>query len=161
MADNYRVRIVKGDDEFEFEGDKQFVLELLDRYDPPGESKGTPPPSGSPEEIAEAAADKALSSREFIQQLGFKRHTDKVLAFGYYLEHHSGKSEFTPADINNCYYEAKMEISNTSQALAQNIKRGFVMQAKGATKTKKKYLLTQSGEEYIGKKLSKSEGYPE
>ena len=154
MADNYRIRIVRQDGEFEAEGDKSFVLEMLDRFEAGTGAPTKAPKARAPRKTAEEAAGKALSVREFVQKLGVKRHTDKVLAFGYYLEHHTGKSEFTPADINNCYYEAKMETSNTSQALAQNIKRGFVMEAKGGGKKRKRYTLTQSGEDTIAKKLT-------
>ena len=94
-----------------------------------------------------------------MRQFGFKKHTDRVLAFGYYLENHSGRPEFTPADINNLYYEAKMEPSNTSQALIQNIKRGFIMEAKKARDKKggaKTYTLTASGEAHLKKVAARS-----
>jgi hypothetical protein len=106
------------------------------------------------------ASSKAVSVGEFIRQFGFKKHTDLILAFGYYLEQHSGVKEFTPADLNNCYYEAKMEPSNTSQAIIQNIKRSFMMVAKADKKAgkgaAKKYTLTSSGESYIKKVAAKS-----
>lgn len=89
---------------------------------------------------------------EFVRQLGLKKHTDIVLAFGYYLEKISGVREFSPADINKCYYEAKMENSNTSQMLIQNIKNGRIMPARG---TKKLYTLTKTGEDFIETVLNK------
>ena len=105
-------------------------------------------------------AGKKISVGEFIRQLGFKKHTDLVLAFGYYLEKNAGLQTFTPADINSCYYEAKMESSNTSQMIIQNIRRGLLMAAKKDKDQGKKgaYTLTHSGEEYIegsAKKTSK------
>jgi predicted transcriptional regulator len=77
------------------------------------------------------------------------------LAFGYYLENQSEAFEFTPADINNCYYEAKIESSNTSQMIIQNIRRGFMMLSKSKSdKGRKRYTLTSSGEKYIETKLT-------
>jgi len=161
---SYRIKIVRGELQFEAEGDKKFVLDMLSRFDPVStrspvvsgsdtRSKKGEPGKASP--ATHSALGKATSLGEFIRQFRFKKHTDFVLAFGYYLEKHSGLTEFAPADINNCYYEAKMESSNTSQAIIQNIKRVYMMEAKG-TKGKKgvrKYTLTRTGEEFIQKAL--------
>lgn len=154
-AITHKVRIVRAGQELEVEGDRKFVLEMLERFD-----SGATPPSGSrPPERASTAkgtAAKDLSAREFIQRLGLKKHTDIGLAFGYYIEKNLGKEEFTPADINSCYYEAKMEPSNTSQVIIQNTKSGRMMLAKkekGTKSMRKTYVLTTTGEEFILKKL--------
>lgn len=151
----YRVRIVRAGQELEVEGDKKFVLEMLARFD------GGAAPEAAPTRSARRATSKVLASkdvsaREFIQRLGLKKHTDIGLAFGYYIEKHLGKDEFTPADINSCYYEAKMEPSNTSQVIVQNLKSGRMMpakKAKGTKGTRKTYVLTTTGEVFISKKL--------
>ncbi len=158
----YRIRIARGDQQFEAEGDKRFVLEMLKKFEaggaepPPGKGKSTKPPTP-----AALASSKAVSAGEFVRQFGrIKKHTDLVLAFAYYLEQHSGVTAFTPADINNVYYEAKMEPSNTSQAIIQNIKRRCLMIAKGDKTPKKgaanRYTLTSTGEAYIKKLAAKS-----
>ncbi len=156
----YRLKIVRDGHEFEAEGDRAFVLEMLKRHGPqspaPTDSK-----DGKGKKIPERRATlvsptkgKSLSIREFIQQLDLKKHTDISLAFGYYLERHQGVAEFTPADINNCYYEAKLEASNTSQMIIQNIKRGYLMPSKKkGEKGKNRYTLTNSGEKFVESKL--------
>lgn len=156
----YRLRIARGGAEFEAEGDKAFVLEMLKKFETqtsrPALTPSDQPPSsgvGIPS-ITTEPPTKGVSIREFVRQLGIKRHTDITLAFGYYLEKYSGVAEFTPADVNNCYYEAKMETSNTSQMLIQNIKRGFMMEARGGEKNRKRYTLTSSGERYVESKLA-------
>ena len=135
---NYRVRIQRGDQQIEAEGDKKFVLDMLKRFESnSGVDLPAAPPRASKAEKAirlEGPAGKGLSPGEFVRQLGFKKHTDLVLAFGYYLEHQMGAKDFTPADINNLYYEAKIENSNTSQMCISNIRRGFLMESKGAKK---------------------------
>ena len=155
---NYRVRVVRDGQEFEVEGDKKFVLDLLDRFE-----AGDVPSAGSTASrrrpTSKAAPAKELSAREFIQKLGLKRHTDIGLAFGYFIEKNLGKTEFTPADINSCYYEAKMEPSNTSQVIIQNMKSGRMMptkKAKGTKSTRKAYVLTRTGEQFVSKKLESS-----
>ena len=161
-ATNYRIRIVKPDFQFEVEGDKAFVLDMLKRFEgdtPEVSIKSTKKgkKQSSSTSTPSSVSMKSLSVSEFIRQLGLKKHTDIVLAFGYYLEKHSGLSSFMPADINTCYYDAKMESSNTSQMITQNIKSGRIMEAKqskGSKKTKKSYRLTRTGEDFISRKLS-------
>lgn len=170
MPTSYRVRIDRGDVHFEAEGDKKFVLEMLARFEKPASTALSAESRGPSEATSKSArgkrarasapdVGKGLSPGEFIRQFGFKKHTDFVVAFGYYLEKHSGLTEFAAADINNCYYEAKMESSNTSQMIIQNIKRGYMMEAKGTakgTKGAKKFTLTRSGEEHLQKALARS-----
>ena len=133
-AKTFRLKIVHDGREFEAEGDKDFVLQMLKEYGPCAtderRTSSVERAAGKTSEKGRAvtlSTAKSISIREFIQQLDLKKHTDITLAFAYYLEKHQGVSKFTPADINNCYYEAKLEFSNTSQMIIQNIKRGFLM----------------------------------
>jgi len=159
----YRVKIVKEGQEFEAEGDKKFVLDMLSRFEtvapaatPSASSSTKATKSASAAAVQAAAAGKQTSVGEFIRLLGLKKHTDLVLAFGYYLEKYAGLQAFTPADINTCYYEAKMESSNTSQMIILNIRRGFLMPAKrDKEKGKKAYTLTRSGEDFINNSAKK------
>lgn len=152
---NYRIKIVRGNQEFEAEGDKEFVLEMIDKFE--AFAKTPVPPSTNIEliegdKVVTQLVDtsKPVSVGEFIRMTGFKKHTDVVLAFGYFLETYGGLTEFSPADINNCYYEAKMESSNTSQMIIYNIKKGFFMATKGENKN---YTLTQTGIDYVKENL--------
>lgn len=145
----YRLKLVKENQEIEVQGDKNFVLEMLETYNAAALKPGSVPVKQA---VSAERKDNAKqqSVAEFIRQLGSKKHTDLVLAFGYYLEKYSSVSEFTPADINNAYYDAKRESSNTSMMINYNIKKGYMMEAKGHDKKgKKKYTLTKSGEEYV------------
>jgi predicted transcriptional regulator len=161
MAGVYRLKIADGDKQFEAEGDKAFVLDMLKKfqervfYGIPGLSEKKGEKTLTAQAAIASRGGKGLSLGEFIRQLGFKKHTEVVLAFGYYLEKYSGMREFGPADINKCYYDSKMESSNTSQMLIQNIKRGLIMPARGTKKGQKQYTLTRTGEEFIEKALAK------
>ena len=160
----YRLKVAREGNEFEAEGDKAFVLEMLKRFAPQLDAESHTPAKAHAEKgpgrktsPAPTARGKTLSIREFVQQLGLKRHTDIALAFGYYLEKFTGVHEFTPADINNCYYEAKLESSNTSQMIIQNIKAGRMMPSKKkGEKGKNRYTLTASGETFIESKLQRN-----
>lgn len=163
MAITYRIKVVRPDLQLEVDGDRKFVLEMLARFDKPTASpSGKANLSGKTEpasKVLPATVGKEISPGEFIRKYGVKKHTDLVLAFGYYLEKHSGLASFSSADINNCYYEAKMENSNTSQMIIQNIKRGYLMQAKAKGEEGKRgkgqlFTLTSSGEEHLRKVAS-------
>jgi hypothetical protein len=161
-ARTYRLRIAREGVEFEAEGDKSFVLEMLKRLAPQGTEVSSPSTRQDEKErkgksVLPTTKGKALSIREFVQQLSLKKHTDITLAFGYYLEKFVGVAEFSPADINNCYYEAKLESSNTSQMIIQNIKLGRMMPSKKkGEKGKNRYTLTATGEAFIEGKLTRS-----
>lgn len=152
---NYRIRIVHSGEEFEVEGDKKFVVEMLKLYSTSkfqlaenGNLQDDEKPSKTVE-CSSRTTSKVLSVSEFIRQLAFKKHIDIVLAFGFFLETYSGAKDFAPADINACYYDSKLEPSNTSLMIIRNIKKGFLMSAKKSDKGDKRYLLTQSGIDYI------------
>ena len=160
-AKTYRLRIGGDGKEFEAEGDKAFVLAMAKQYGPqatPPSPPGKPGKPGKPEKpipLAQQPSGKGLSLREFIQQLNFKKQTDIVVAFGYYLEKYRGNADFSAADINNCYYEAKLETSNTSQMISNGIKSGRLMpsRAKGE-KGRKRFTLTDSGETFVTSKAA-------
>ena len=167
MSLQYRIKLRRGDFELECEGDKAFVLELLKRYAPDAPLVGVVP---SPTRSVKATADqpasptaptKQIPPGEFIRRVASTKHVDFVLAFGYYLEKITGLAAFTPADLKNCYYEAKLETSNTSQMIIMNIKKGFMMPAKKGDSEKQKYTLTRSGEELVESLLDKNQSKAE
>ncbi len=158
----FRLKIAQEGREFEAEGDKAFVLEMLKLYGPQTTFSSAAvvadhtdkKASRKSPSLVRPTTGKSLSIREFIQRLDLKKHTDITLAFGYYLEKHQGVTDFTPADINNCYYDAKLESSNTSQMIIQNIKRSFLMASKKkGEKGKNRYTLTSMGEKFVESKL--------
>ncbi|MFA6321431.1 MAG: hypothetical protein WCY36_06210 [Candidatus Omnitrophota bacterium] len=162
MAQNYRLKIVNGDRHFEAEGDKKFVLDMWKKFQGHDVSEQLIASKEKGQKELDARVNvisqggKSVSVGEFILKSGLKSHTDIVLAFGYYLEKYSGMKQFGPADINKCYYDAKMESSNTSQMLIQNIKSGRIMQAKSTSKGGQKYYtLTRTGEDAIEKAMNK------
>jgi hypothetical protein len=151
-----RVRIVKAGSEIEIEGDRAFIEDMLPRLEAlaGGSSARTETREKSPT-APDAAASKGVSAREFIHKLKIKKHTDITLAFGYYLERYSGLEGFTPGDINQCYYDAKMEPSNTSQTIIQNIRHGYMMEAKSPEAGgRRRYRLTKTGEEFVQEKAA-------
>jgi hypothetical protein len=161
-AKTYRFRYSADNKDLEVEGDRAFVMAMIKRFLP--DAAGAAPlvirqAKGKTDKkvpLPEQPITKDVSLREFIQRLGPKKHTDIVLAFGYFLEKYRGNQNFTAADIKSCYYESKLESSNTSQMIIYNIRTGRMMEAKKAEKAEKRrrYTLTRSGEEYIAERLA-------
>lgn len=163
MTRTYRLKIGLGNRQFEAEGDKKFVLDMWKKFQSntgniieQSSSKNVEKGLSS-QVMATSLKSKQISIGEFLMRLGFKKHTDTVLAFGYYLEKYAGMNEFNSADINKCYYEAKMESSNTTQMLTQNLKTARIMRAKDSKK-KGQFVLTKTGESFIEKSLNKKKG---
>jgi hypothetical protein len=150
---SYKVRLEKADWKFEAEGDKTFVLEMIKRFagdNIPGEGKIIKPAS----QAGSAKTGKPIGLGEFLRQLGLKKHTDLVLAIGYYLEKHDGMQSFSSGDVNKRYYDAKLEPSNTSQMITNNVQTGRIMPAKGDEGGRRKYVVTQSGEHEVEEWIS-------
>lgn len=148
----YQVRFRQGDVEFEVRGDKTFVNRAYSEFKSGllgttrSESMVSSRPTASP--AAPRSNAKNTSPRELLDRFGVKRHVDVVLAFGYYLEKYRALKGFTSVDINTCYYEAKIEPSNTSQMIINNIRKGYMMQAPRSGK-KKTFTITRTGEEFV------------
>lgn len=153
----YRIKFKQGDTEFEIEGDRSYVTktyrevrEILGLS--PSQQTQQPVLSGDAKQSKttspKPSGGKSSSPREFIDRYGLRRHVDIVLAFGYFLEKMRSLKVFSGADINTCYYEAKVEPSNTSQMIINNIKKGLIMQS-GKSGSKKGFTLTRTGEEYV------------
>jgi hypothetical protein len=123
---NYRVRIRRGDNEIEVEGDKKYIAQIIRDFGF-GEAVSSPDMKTGKKDATEVISQKGLggkmSAAEFVLKHQIKKHTDLVLGFGYYIEKVKGLDKFTPGDVTSCYYEAKLDPSNTSQMIAQNIKR--------------------------------------
>lgn len=164
---SYRIKIVKNGIEIEAEGDKAFVVGIIDKFMPQTLSEASIKLLGHSSDksflkksVAMAqgiAIGKGISIREFVQQFEIKKHTDITLAFGYYLEKHAGQENFSTNDINKCYYDAKIEGSNTSQMIIHNIKRGYMMEAKKkGDKGISRFTLTNSGEIFVATKMPRN-----
>lgn len=149
-SNNYRLRLVESGREFEAEGNEKFIDRMLARFWAAASAANGDGRARTARPGSAAKPTKPASVVEFIRPFGATKHTDLALLFGYYLEKQAGLADFTAADINNCYYEAKLESSNTSQMLINNIKTGRMMEAKGSG-AKKRYRLTVTGEKAVAK----------
>lgn len=152
----YRVKIIKGDQQFEVEGDQDFVVRMLEHYGFTPQATFNRGVLNLAEEYSDYPS-KQVTSLEFIRSLNPKKKSDIALGFAYYLNKYAGKTEFSLADIKNLFYESRFETINLGPIILQHIKRGYIMEARSPnSKTKRIYMITRAGEDYIEKILTSS-----
>jgi hypothetical protein len=101
----------------------------------------TPPP---PADV------KAVSIREFLISKAPKTKVDMALVIGYHLEKQSQISPFNLDDLTGAFAEAKEPLpANPSDLLYQNVKRGFLMEAREKKAGSKAWVVTNSGERFV------------
>ncbi|MBA7515316.1 hypothetical protein ES705_07355 [subsurface metagenome] len=100
MSNNYRIRIKKGEIEFEVEGDKEFVKELFEEFETKTENI-----SGSNTENIQSKTGqeeqsifKKYSISQIYKSMKLKINLDRILFFAYWMLKKDDKKEFS---INN------------------------------------------------------------
>jgi len=147
---NYSIKYKKGDLEIEVQGDKAFVeekfKELLELKSVTVSKETVSPPSTKPQ----GETGKRMSLAEFLKTKNPKGHDDKILVFGYFIEKIEGASSFNVDDIKKCYRDAKIPpTKNIPTYTTLLTKKGYVMDAEDKKDSKKAWVLTKSGEEYV------------
>lgn len=105
--------------------------------------------SAEPEELK-----KGLAINEFIVEKDPLSDNDRTLLIGYYLEKYDGISVFTTGEIKEGYQRAKQKIpANVSDTIQQNIKKGFIAEAKDKKENKNAYYVTSTGVGYAEDEL--------
>lgn len=90
---------------------------------------------------------KGLSIKEFILEKQPKGDVQKTLVIAYYLEKDRNLSPFNARDLEDGFREAKDTIpKNINQDVNENIKKGYMMEAKEKKDNKKAWTLTNTGE---------------
>lgn len=90
---------------------------------------------------------KQLSIKEFLLPKKPKDEVQKTLAICYYLEKHKGMGIFNAKDIEEGFREAKEKVpDNINYKVIQNIKGGYLMEAKEKKDNLKAWTLTSTGE---------------
>lgn len=87
--------------------------------------------------------------RDFFAKGEVRSRVDLALFIAYYLEKARGVESFTSADIDKCYYDLRINEPNTTQMIMQNVKKGFLMSAKGKKGKTQRFVLTRKGKQYI------------
>ncbi len=101
---------------------------------------------------------KPLAFRELIRKAKPEGDVNMTLAIGYYLEKYNLFSSFNIKEIDDSYNSAKIPAPvNIGDKIQKNIAKGYMMKAKEKKDGKTAWVLTASGEEFIGSMLEGKE----
>jgi len=139
---SYKIRYRKDDFEIELQGDKEWVEQKFREF---MEYK-----KAEPRVIATGAKTLPDSLVEFLKNKGNpRRHTDRAIVFSYWLFHKENMETYNVDDIAKCYDEARItKPRNLTDVMNKLQAKGYVKPA-GEKESKKSWVITQSGEEYV------------
>jgi len=101
---------------------------------------------------------KKISIREFILSKKPKNDVQKTLAVGYCLEKYENISPFNVKDLERGFIAAREKVpKNIGDKVQKNIKKGHMMESKEEKDNLRTWILTNSGEKYIGSDFKKGE----
>lgn len=100
------------------------------------------------------AVGKKLSVKEFLLTKKPPDDVQRTLVIGYYLEHFESMDTFNIRDLAEGFRSAKEPApTNINDKVNLNIRKGHMMDAKEKKDKSKAWVLTNSGEEFVEKKL--------
>ena len=83
---------------------------------------------------------------EFLRELGYQSHQEKILAFGYWGEIKQGQPYFTVDDILSSYRKAReVPPANIHRDLRTLISKGFLLPKGQSENGSSAYALTNTG----------------
>jgi len=141
---NYRIRYKQDNFEVEVQGDKEWVEKKFKELT---EGKAVAPGITVPK-----AGGPPTSLVEFIKAKGNPSdHTDIAVIFSYWLHHKEKMTSYNLVDIENCYTEARItKPANITDLMNRVQGKGYVMPAPEKKDKKKAWVITGSGEDYVG-----------
>jgi len=139
-------RAAEGVKDFRAETYQAVLLYELMRMGAPSRSRPelASPKAGSPKQ------EKPYSPAEFISSKAWTSEVEKVVLAGYFLEHFAGSSGYSLDEIRRCLIAARVSLPrNLSLAILQAGRKGMVMEVPSQERSRKVWVLTQSGERYV------------
>jgi len=93
---------------------------------------------------------KKLSPREFLNRHTTSSDVERILLFGFFLEHYQDYDLFNIDDLKNLFYTAKVKPPiNINDKINMNIKKGHMVDNLEKKDKKKAWALTNKGEDYV------------
>ena len=156
---NYRIKLRKDSVEIEVQGDKTWVeakfaelkpelLKTVEVKTPIGPISPPIPPTPPPFELPDSIGEF------FVVKGSPKSHTDRAIAFSYWLTKKLSMESYNTDDIDKCFAEALIaKPANTSDVMNANQKKAYLIQTPGKD-GKKAWRISRPGEEYVEKMTS-------
>lgn len=119
---------------------------------------GEPKADGTKNVAPDAALQKKKSIKEFLLELSPNDAVQVTLAIACYLETSESISPFNIDDLEKGFRAAKETIPrNLNDKVYISIKHGYMMEAEKKKDSKKAWVVTRTGEEYVKNKFKKTE----
>ncbi|MEW5896182.1 MAG: hypothetical protein AB1668_00685 [Nanoarchaeota archaeon] len=99
---------------------------------------------------------KQISIKEFLLSKKPKDDVQRTLVVCYYLEKYKGMNIYNAKDVEDGFRDAKEKVpDNVNYKVIQNIKSGYMMEAKEKKDKFKAWTLTSTGERFVKNDLKK------
>lgn len=143
------MRIKIGDKEFEITAPANLAEKKINEFIE-NQQKIESKPDDSPQGPKRSELHlKSESEAQFFKKIPSKTANDRVVSSAYYLEKIKKLDKYTSTEIKETISKARIvPPKNTTEALNQNIKKGYMMSA-GDKEGRSAFVLTNDGEEYI------------
>lgn len=106
---------------------------------------------------SKSTSTKRLSLGEFLSSADPGSKVDTAIVIGYYLENYRDFDIFNVPDLESNFRRAKESSpANINDTVNQAVKRDMMMETNKKKNSKKAWVLTNTGEEYVENKLLKS-----
>lgn len=100
------------------------------------------------------ARTKSMSVREYLLTKKSSNDVEKTVALAYYLEHLVKMDSFNTDDLEKAFRDAKEKPpANLNDKINKNIAKGYLMEAEQKKESKKAWVLTSTGENFVETEL--------
>lgn len=137
-----RLRIRQGDRELEIEGDRQFVLEQLDRLY--ALAFGASLPDEGPRVPATFAVRPNLAFDDFVRLKEPATDVDRLVVLAYYHEKYGGVGDYPLLELERWWTDAWSGLPFGAQVLEEAFERGFFQRLEDERLT-----LSFAGQKYV------------
>jgi hypothetical protein len=152
---NVTMRVRLGDNEVEITGPSDFVEEKIAEFlkKPPTQTRHESSPTNVAPSPAQQTSSKPKSPAQFFKSINPRTDNDRVLIAAFFLEKFRNAQSATSTEIRDLIKDAKIPPpNNTSEAINQNIRKGFLMTG-GDREGKTAFVLTTDGETKVDEML--------
>ncbi|HEY5296685.1 MAG TPA: hypothetical protein VIK59_02050 [Verrucomicrobiae bacterium] len=154
---NVTMRVRLGDNEVEITGPSDFVEEKISEFlkKPPTQTRHETGSASVAQPPSQQASAKPKSPAQFFKSISPRTDNDRVLVATFFLEKFRNAQSATSLEIKDLIKDAKIPPpNNTSEAINQNIRKGFLMTG-GDREGKTAFVLTTEGETEVEEMLKK------
>jgi hypothetical protein len=140
----FRIRVRKGELEFEVQGTENFVV---DQYNKLNRLLHL-------EQDQVILEEKKISLGEFLDKMQPKAHTEEIVLFAYYSEKMLHKLYFNVTDISDLYSKSKVKSpANINDTINGLVRKGLLIESDEEKENLKCWTISRSGIELVKSRM--------